>query len=211
MCVRPSLHFNMEMTQNNRTNLFTTALHSALGSHEGCFGSSLDTMLSKKDPEDIEEYVYMRYCPTRQYPDRSTHWSLRPAVYRERKASYASPKEVAHPTNGVRRVIRTPYQEQIVSKSYVYRFEVVIDDKGERTHFCISQNDKGQIMLAECKPMSPLFKQWFEIIPDHENQGWKRKNTHEESKDSIDHTSTYETLWDWQRSLDAEYEKEPEN
>lgn len=74
----------MTMSKNKTRNVYSTFVHSQVGEDQGCFGSSIELSLNnQKDPEDISEYVYMRYCPEKRYPDLSTHWSLRPALYTE--------------------------------------------------------------------------------------------------------------------------------
>ena len=176
----PPFYYSMSMTKNETTNLYNTFVHSEVGANQGCFGSSIGDRLSNSNysPEDITEFVYMRYCPTKRYPDVSTHWSLRPALYTENTLSFASDTASSRRSGGI---IRTKSNKQTVVKSYVYRFENVITVNGEQTHYCIARSqasgNRGIIKLTECGPMTPWISQWFEIIEEADSWGKKKLAT----------------------------------
>lgn len=159
-------HFQFDLLMNETTLLYESFFYSQIGKMDfGCIGSSIDEKLSNKgngyrndqriDPENLKDYIYMKYCPGRYSNDYlSTTWSLRPAKYTEIKKIY-----------NIHDISSGPVIEKVLATTFLYRFENVVNIFGEEIHFCLSKDDDA-LKLAECGPITPTIEQWFEIIPE---------------------------------------------
>ena len=164
-------HFKFDMKRNINTNLYNTFVHSQVGKDQGCFGSSLQNSIVKKkqETEEINEFLYMRYCPTTKWPDVSTRWGLRPAKYVEMVETSAKPTNYKDKSSDKTWRYLHKSSTNLVSDSYVYRLENIVEIDGEQNHFCISKNGENQLKLKECGSMNPNVDQWFEIIEEEYN------------------------------------------
>lgn len=159
------------------------SIHSKVGKKQGCFGSSVERSLADRvELEAINEFVYMRYCPTERWPDMSTQWKLRAGIYTESMSTFTDPiSNFGDETNGLdkdwlgRRAKRgrgALHSKTEIVNSQVFRFENGIDVEGEEMSFCVIRLSKGILKLTECGPMTPTIAQWFEIIEEDEAWGW---------------------------------------
>jgi len=166
-------HFKIRMKLNETSGNYNALIHSEIGQQHGCFGSSISSTLAAEFPknrEDIKEYVYLRYCSTANYPDYSTHWTFRPAVYTEEVDTSwpidESKDKIKFNSISLGEIQRIPSVNTKVSETFVYRLENVINDTGEEYKFCIVRTPRGVLKLTECGPKNPSIAQWFELLHD---------------------------------------------